>query len=208
MIETLKVGQLATNCYLFYSPKNGEVFIIDPGDDAGFVMNKVGDLNLKPQAILATHGHFDHILAVTELKLAYDVPFFTHPADSKIINRMERTAEHFTGAKTDPAPRFGKPLRNCQKLKIGKTSLEVIHTPGHTPGSVCFYAKKENVLFSGDTIFASGGYGRTDLPGGDSEELRRSLRTILSLPDDTIIFPGHGEKTSVIEERKFYQFLR
>lgn len=208
MIERLPVGQLGTNCYVLYDAKIKDAFIVDPGDDAGFIMNKIGDLDLKPQAILATHGHFDHILAVTELKLAYGIPFFFHPADSAIVNRMERTAEYFTGIKPDPAPRFGKPLENGQELKIGGMSLKVIHTPGHTPGSICLYAEKESILFSGDTLFAGGGYGRTDLSGGDAAKLKKSLRKILSLPDNTIIYPGHGEETNVKKEKRFYQFLR
>jgi len=207
MIEVLKVGQLATNCYLFYNPNGLEAFIIDPGDDAEFIINKINDLGLKPKAILATHGHFDHILAVTELKLAYRIPFYAHRSDAPVVNRMERTAKYFTGIDTDPAPKIDRPLIDNKVSKLGDLSLKVVHTPGHTPGSVCLYCKEEKVLFSGDTIFADGNYGRTDLTGGDAEKLKESIIKILALPEDTIIYSGHGEETNVKKEKYFYRFL-
>lgn len=207
MIGTLKVGQLSTNCYLVYDSKSLEAFIIDPGDDAEFIINKIAGLSLKPVAILATHGHFDHILAVTELKLAYNIPFYAHRSDAPVVNRMERTAKYFTGIETDPAPKINKPLINNKILKLGDLSLKIMHTPGHTPGSVCLYCKKENILFSGDTIFADGSYGRTDLAGGDAEKLKESIMKILSLPEETVICSGHGEKTNVKKEKYFYRFL-
>lgn len=206
-VETLIVGQLATNCYLLSDSESRRCFIIDPGDDAGYIMNRVVDLNLKPQAILATHGHFDHILAVTELKLAYKIPFMIHREDAVIVNRMEQTAKYFTGITTDPAPHIDQIIKNNAKFNLGKIKLEAIHTPGHTPGSICLYAKNEGIIFTGDTIFANGNYGRTDLPGGDSKLLKDSILKILSLPDKTEILSGHGEKTSVAKEKTFYKYL-
>lgn len=208
MIEVLKVGQLSTNCYLFYDPKNLDAFIIDPGDDAEYIINRITDLGLKPEAILATHGHFDHILAVTELKLAYSIPFYANRNDAPIVNRMGRTAEYFTGIKTDPAPKIEKSLIANKFLEVGDLELKIIHTPGHTPGSVCFYCAKENLLISGDTIFAEGSYGRTDLAGGDAKKLKESILKILALPDDTTIYSGHGEETNVKKEKYFYRFLK
>lgn len=207
MIETLRVGQLATNCYLFYDKKSLESFIIDPGDDALYIMNRVSDLNLKPEAILATHGHYDHILSVTELKLAYNIPFYAHRNDAPIVNRMERTAEYFSGLKPDPAPKIDKPLVPGKTLTAGGLSLKIIHTPGHTPGSVCLYYEKENILFTGDTLFADGDYGRTDLSGGDANKLKESILKILALPEETKIYPGHGDETYVKKEKKFYRYL-
>lgn len=206
--EVLKVGQLGTNCYLFYDTQSREAFIIDPGDDVEYIVNKISDLDLKPRGILATHGHYDHILAVTALKLAYNIKFYAHRSDAPIVNRMERTAKYFSGIETDPAPHIDKPLINNSELEVGNLSLKVVHTPGHTPGSVCFYSKKENILFSGDTIFADGNYGRTDLACGDAKKLNESIKKILSFPDDTLVYPGHGEETSIKKEKYFYRFLQ
>lgn len=207
MIETLTVGQLHANCYLFYDSKSREAFIVDAGDDAEYIINKIADLDLKPKAILSTHGHFDHILAATELKLAYGIPFYVHRADAAIVNRMERTARYFTGAAADPAPKIDKPLISEKNMTIGSLSLKIMHTPGHTPGSVCLYCERKKIIFTGDTIFKDGTYGRTDMAGGDARKLKDSILKILSLPDKTTIFPGHGKKTGVGREKYFYRFL-
>lgn len=206
MLATLKVGQLGTNCYFFYA-KNKESFIIDPGDDAEYIINKIADLELKPKAILATHGHYDHILAVTALKLAYNIPFYAANLDGAVINRMERSAKYFSQIESDPAPKIDKPLVAGKKLDLDNLSLEIIFTPGHTPGSVCFYCQKEKLMFCGDTIFANGYYGRTDLSGGDAKKLENSVKKILSFPEDTTIYPGHGEETSIKKEKYFFRYL-
>jgi len=206
MLESLKVGQLGTNCYLFYA-KNKEAFIIDPGDDAEYIINRITDLGLKPKAILATHGHYDHILAVTALKLAYDIPFYAANLDGALINRMAGSAKYFSQIKSDPAPKIDKPLASGKKLAAGDLSLEVISAPGHTPGGVCLYCQEENLMFCGDTIFANGYYGRTDLSGGDAKKLENSVKKILAFPDETIICPGHGEKTSIKKEKHFFRYL-
>jgi hydroxyacylglutathione hydrolase len=206
MLETLKVGQMQTNCYLFYD-KNKEAFVIDPGDDAEYIINKITDLGIKPKAILATHGHYDHILAVTTLKLAFNIPFYAANLDGAIINRMERTANYFSHIKSDPAPIIDKPLVAGKKLYLENLFLDIIFTPGHTPGSVCFYCSAENLLFSGDTIFADGNYGRTDLSCGDARKLKESIMKILNLPEETKICPGHGQETSIKKEKHYYRYL-
>jgi len=197
-VEILQVGQLKTNCYLF---SNNNTIIIDPGDDAEFIINRITDLKLKPVLILATHGHFDHILAATELKLAYGIPFCISKEDFPIVKRMKNTAYHFTGIKSDPPPIVDKYLKPDEVLELG---LEVMETPGHTPGSLCFYSKKEKLIFTGDTVFAEGSYGRTDLPGGDKDEITKSIKKILSLPSETKIYPGHGKSSTVKQEKTFF----
>lgn len=200
-VERLVVGQLQTNCYLFYDQRTGQCLIIDPGDDADLIMHKIKELDLKPQAILATHGHFDHVLAITELKLAYNLPFYLHFKDLPILKRQQQTGQYFLGYPVDPFLLPDKDLKTIKTLKIAKNELKVIETPGHTQGSVSFYSSKSKLIFTGDLIFAQGGYGRTDLKGGDLKQLQKSISKILSLPQDTVIYPGHGEITTVKKEK-------
>lgn len=206
-IETIIVGQLNTNGYIFYNKESREAGIIDPGDEGEFFINKIKDLGLKPQLILATHGHFDHVLAATELKLAYQIPFYLNAKDIKILKRTQKTAKFFTGLEVDPPPSPDGFLVQGKIIKIGKLKLQVLATPGHTPGSVSFWSKKEKIIFGGDLLFAQGTYGRTDLFGGDYQKLQQSIKKVLCLPLETIIYPGHGERTRVEEERKYYSSL-
>jgi len=193
MIFKLVVGQLQTNCYLIYAKEGGECFVIDPGDDAGFIMNKIKDLDLEPKAILATHGHFDHVLAVAELKLAYNIPFRMSRKDDKILMRQQKTGKFFTGVDVDPAVMPDNDLAEGGVLKVDGLKLEVLETPGHTCGGVSFYCKEEGFAIVGDLIFKNG-VGRTDLKGGDWEVLQKSISKVKSLPKGTIVYPGHGDK--------------
>ena len=208
VVETLIVGQLRTNCYLFYDGDSRECFIIDPGDDGDFIINKINDLDLKPQAILATHGHFDHVLAVTELKLAFNIPFYLSAKDAKILKRTQSTAKYFTGLEVDPPSQVDKFLKDGQVLNQrgpNNLSLKVLETPGHSPGSVCLYCQQKRLIFTGDLIFANGLNGRTDLKGGDFKKLKQSIKKVLSLPPKTTIYPGHGEKTTVEKEISYIE---
>ena len=200
-IEKLIVGQLQTNCYLIIAVRQleekqsrRECLIIDPGDDADFIINRIRDLELKPIGIVATHGHFDHILSVTELKLAFGIPFYLHKADLSILKRTQSTAKYFTGLEVDPPPPVDKYLKKGQILKVGRGNLKVIETPGHTPGSISLYSNKDKVVFVGDLLFAGGGVGRTDLQGGNAKLLDVSIKKILKLPKNTVVYPGHGEE--------------
>lgn len=184
-METLVVGSMATNCYIAGG------MIIDPGDDAEYI---VSHLTVKPTMIVATHGHFDHIMAAYALQLAYNIPFYIHEDDIFLLGRMQSSAKHFLGLKEiDPPP-------VPTKIK----DLPFIHTPGHTPGSICVYFKKDNVLFSGDTVFANGAVGRTDHEYSDKAALEQSVKKILSLSPATRIFPGHGEETIVQKEIRYH----
>ena len=188
--KTLIVGQLQTNCYLLID--NGQCLIIDPGDDADFIISRIRDLEVKPIGIVATHGHFDHILSATELKLAFGIPFYLHKADLPILKRTQPTAKYFTGLEVDPPPPVDKYLKKGQILKVGKGKLKVVETPGHTPGGISFYIK--GAVFVGDLMFAGGGVGRTDLQGGNAKLLKASIKKILKLSKNITIYPGHGEK--------------
>lgn len=203
-IETLVVGQLKTNCYLVFCQETRETLIIDPGDDGDFIINRIRDLDLEPKAIVATHGHFDHVLAVTELKLTYQIPFYLHKKDFKILKRAQPTARYFLDTAVDPVIMPDKFLKEGIKIKFGREVLKVLETPGHTQGSISLFGGKKH-LFAGDTIFAGGSYGRTDLEGGDSKKVDISIKKLLKLPKETIIYPGHGETTTVANEIRFWQ---
>lgn len=194
-IITLTVGQLGTNCYLVES--DGEVGIIDPGDDGDFIIRKIEDLKVKPVWVVATHGHFDHVLAVTEVALAYQIPFYINNKDESLLKRAADTSEYFLGIPADPVLVKSKRLDSKTVLKLGKEKIEIIETPGHTLGSVCLYFKKEGALFSGDTIFTGGAVGRTDLKCSSIDQLARSLPKILKLPENTVVYSGHGRETTI-----------
>lgn len=187
-VVRLVVGSLQTNCYLAYDLASKKTLIIDPGDDAEYIIRKINDLQLKPIYIIATHGHFDHVLAVTELKLCYNIPFLMHQADLAILRRVQSSSHYFTGHQADPSPRPDKFLKEGMKIKFGRSQLEVWHTPGHTPGGVCLYFP--GIIFSGDIIFANG-VGRTDFSYSSKTDLNKSITRILKLPPQTTVYPGH-----------------
>lgn len=198
-IEKLIVGQLQTNCYLVWDNESKETIVIDPGDEGDFIIQKILQLGLKPLFIIATHGHFDHVLAVLELKLALSIPFLINKKDSFLLRRSQDSAIHFTGLPADPVPNADKFLKEGDKIKFGTESLKVIETPGHTPGGISLYSS--GILFSGDTLFANG-VGRTDLLYSSEKDLNNSLQKIFHLPDDTIVYPGHGLATSIKTEKQ------
>jgi glyoxylase-like metal-dependent hydrolase (beta-lactamase superfamily II) len=172
-IETLVVGRMATNCYIA-----GDI-IIDPGDDAEYI---ISHLQAPPRMIVATHGHFDHIMAAYALQLAYNIPFYIHDDDIFLLSRMQSSAKHFLGLKeVDPPPKPSK-----------LSGVPFIHTPGHTPGSICL--QFGDTLIVGDTLFADGGVGRTDHSYSDPRKLSESIEKIHSLPRGTKILPGHGKE--------------
>ena len=185
-IQTLVVGAMATNCYLV------DGMIIDPGDDAEYIMSHI---STRPKMIVATHGHFDHIIAAYALQLAYNIPFYIHKDDIFLLSRMQSSAKHFLGLRHVDPPPTPTEIRD----------IPFIHTPGHTPGSICLYFKKDNILFSGDTIFADGAVGRTDHQYSRKFDLSRSIQTILSLPPETKICPGHGGETTVLFALQYHK---
>lgn len=178
--------------------------IIDPGDDGDFIGQKILDLKLKPKLILATHGHFDHLLAVMELKLNFKIPFLMHKDDLFLLKRVKGTAEHFLGYSADPVPTVDRYLKEGGVTTFGKEKLKVIETPGHTPGGVSF--SSNGALFSGDTLFCQG-VGRTDFSYCSYEDLMKSLRKLFKLPGKTVVYPGHGPETNLAAERAILSTL-
>jgi hydroxyacylglutathione hydrolase len=187
-VKSFTVGPLAANCYVVSA--GGDAVVVDPGAEADRIIKAVGDRRVA--AILASHGHSDHVGAVKELAVATGAPFMVPAGDLAL-------AEKYVGVQA------AVPLNDGDRLDFGDISLTVIATPGHTPGSLCFYAP--GLLFSGDTLFA-GGVGRTDLPGGSSDALFSSIRErIFTLAGDTVVYPGHGERTTVARERESNPFF-
>lgn len=198
------VGPLETNCYIYFCSETRECAVIDPGAEAEQIFPLITHLNLKPVIILNTHGHVDHTGANLEIKDRYQAPIAMHQDDLPLLEEnIQLEFGLMLGAK--PTPRPDRLLADGDEVRVGQTSLKVIHTPGHSPGSVCFYTP--GILFSGDTLFC-GGVGRTDLPGGSWKDLIRSLRTrVLIYPDETLVLPGHGPRTTIGEEKENNPFL-
>ena len=192
------LGQLQANCYFLIDGQN--CLIVDPADDASFVLEELQRQQLNLIGMLATHGHFDHIGAVGEIQLSFNVPLYIFEEDQFLVDRLNETAKYFLGFD----PHFVRPSNikylDSAQFKIENLEFRIIKTPGHTPGSCSLYFAEENALFTGDTLFKEG-IGRTDLSYSSKEDLNKSLRKIFNLPEETIIYAGHGEETNLQEEK-------
>jgi hydroxyacylglutathione hydrolase len=208
-IEVLRLalGALDTNCYLAWCTETLEAVIIDPADSGDLISEKILEEGLKPQAIILTHGHFDHVLGLLEVKLNFDLPVFLHRHDWGLLQTAPASAQHWLGLATDPVPKPDHELAENMILPLGKHEIKVIETPGHTPGSVSLLVvenhahttgaeTKNQLLFTGDTLFKDG-VGRTDFSYSSPVDLERSLQKIFQLPADTICLPGHGEPATL-----------
>lgn len=198
-IETIMVGQMGTNCYLAWDEESKRGFLVDPGEQADKIIRVCSRYEIKPEAILLTHGHFDHIMAAKKVKEYYQIPVYAGIHEEELLADAEKNlsamwAEGFT-MKADEF------VVDNQKIEIAGMKITVIETPGHTSGGVCYYIEKEHVLFVGDTLFFES-YGRTDFPGGSMFSLIRSLgKKLFVLPDETDVYPGHGQVTSIGYEK-------
>ena len=198
-VTKLVLGQLQTNCYIVRDLISHEAIIIDPADDADYISQILQKLVLKPILIMATHGHFDHILVAGELQQIYKIPFLVHQKDQFLVGRMPETAQHFLGYKVECLP-----PQTTDYLRLGKQAIKAIETPGHTPGSVSFYIREQPALFTGDTIFAGGGQGRTDFTYSSRLDLQKSIKKILGCPNQTVLYPGHGSDATVSKEKRWH----
>ena len=198
-------GVFAENCYLVVDERAGECAIVDPGEEAGLILHKVKETGTKPVAIWLTHAHLDHVLGVSRVAADTGAPVWLHPADRPLYDAVPDQAAWFGLAPPEPLPAPDQELAHGARLTVGDVSFEVRHAPGHSPGSVCLVGP--GVALSGDVLFA-GSIGRTDLPGGDFETLIASIeRELLPLPDDTILYSGHGPETTIGRERHTNPFL-
>ena len=207
LIETFPVGALQVNCYVLGSEQARQAIVIDPGDETEVILSAMERRHLTLARILATHGHFDHLLACRALQERTGAPFYLHPADRPLVATLRRTCMAWLGYDPGQPPDITGDLTAGETIKIGDIALEVRHTPGHSPGSVTLVDHAGRRAFTGDALFA-GSIGRTDLPGGDMQTLLTSIRTqILSLPDDYAVLSGHGEASTVGDERESNPFL-
>jgi glyoxylase-like metal-dependent hydrolase (beta-lactamase superfamily II) len=200
IIKTVTVGELRTNCYIVASSKTREAVIIDPGDEAEKIIEAIETEKLKPILIVNTHAHPDHVGANFKLAEKYDIVAAIGEDGFRMIEDFKGYFEEFSGLKIEDLS-MERLLKDNNMIDIGELKLKVINTPGHSKGSICLYGNK--VLFSGDTLFA-GTYGRTDIPGGSEEEMQASINKLMGLPDETVVYPGHGSRTTIGEERKAY----
>lgn len=201
-IRSVLVSECYTNCYLCMNTETKEGYIVDPGDDELKISANVSHIEMKPVAILLTHGHFDHIGAVEKLKKRYDIPVYASEVEDRLLLDNRANLSSMFGEPTMIcADKF---LRDGENVNIAGFDIKFILTPGHTPGSGCYYIADENVLFSGDTLFHAS-RGRTDFPGGSEAAIINSIKEkLLKLPGNTDVYPGHMDTTKIDNEKVYY----
>lgn len=205
-IKQLIVGELATNCYIIHHDQ--QALIIDPGDDFAIINSFLVQEKLTPLAILLTHGHFDHILAAKQLQNAFKIKIYCHFLDKKLADNVSNHYQFFMHQNRNClSPALNVDLNKQTELKIADFSCQVIHTPGHTAGSVCFYFANKASLFTGDTLFANGYLGRTDFEESLPVEMAKSVKKLLTLPNNVLVYPGHGEISDIKTEKVYHKHI-
>jgi hydroxyacylglutathione hydrolase len=205
ILEKLVVGPLGVNCYILGDEGASEALVIDPGGNLREILAVLEKHRLRVQAIVGTHAHFDHVIALNDMRAKTGAPFLLHADDALLLTTAQKSAALFALHIPQPAP-ADRLLKDGDTVQMGAVSLRVLHTPGHSPGGICLLG--HGVVLTGDTLF-QGSIGRTDLPGGDYGTLMRSIRDkLLALPDATAVYPGHGAPTTIGEERQINPFLR
>ena len=207
-VEVLTVGMFQSNCYLLSCERTGEAIIIDAGDEGGRILSIVDSRKLQVKAVVNTHAHIDHVSALSDIIPVLSAPVLMHRGDLVIYDNLATQAATF-GMEAPRNIKIDRFLEEGDKIEFGDVICEVLHTPGHSPGgiSVICRADQPQKIFTGDTLFM-GSIGRIDLYGGDFETIIRSLRDkFLPLPDDTIVYPGHGSDTTIGTEKRYNPFL-
>jgi len=198
IIKKLVVGPLESNCYTISDENKKEVLVVDPGDEPDSILDLVNENNYDLKYILCTHGHFDHVGAIPELKKVTGAKIVIHRDEIEIYNSTRDQAAILWEYVIEPLPEPDILASEGDKLEIGDLRFEILHTPGHSPGGICLYG--EGILITGDTLFA-GSVGRTDLYGGDIEKLKSSFKRLMSLPDSVKVLPGHGPESTIGKEK-------
>jgi hydroxyacylglutathione hydrolase len=206
-IDKMTVGAIDTNCYFVVCKDTEQLAIVDPGADGKRIAAKIKEAGWQPTMILNTHGHWDHIGANKYLQDQFSIPIFIHEADLNYLSDAGLSMAAWLGSDGDGGI-CQKPLADGDEIKLGRLSMQVIHTPGHTPGGVSFYLPQQQILLCGDTLFDHS-IGRTDLPGGDMDLILESIsKRLFVLPDAVIAYPGHGPETTIGEEKKGNPFVK
>lgn len=199
-IKTCTVGQIGTNCYLIYREDLKKAVVVDPGDNGGYLLNRCRELGITPEAIVLTHGHFDHIMAVEDVRRAFaEVKLYAAEKEEKLLGDpgLNLSVSYGSGISL----RVDYSVKEGDVLELAGMMWKVIETPGHTSGSICLYIETEGILIAGDTLFAES-LGRTDFPTGSSAAIVKSIKErLFVLPEDTIVYPGHGEPTTIGHEK-------
>lgn len=202
IIKTLKVGELETNCYLV-SDSEGNALVVDPGDEAAKIVQELENLRLMPKYLLLTHGHYDHVMAVDDLKMKYpNADIVIGEKDEMMLRSLDEQGKEF-GKRLSNIYTSVLPVFDGSTLPFGKAEIKVIMTPGHTRGGVSYFLG--NNIFSGDTLFYHN-YGRTDLTGGSTNEMQKSLKRLLQFPKEINVWPGHGQTTTIGEEQATFGY--
>ncbi len=205
-IQTYTLGGVGTHCYFLINEDTKEALVADPADRADFISEKLESQGLKLKGILLTHGHGDHIMAVPALREKYGAPLLAHEAEAALLGdpRKNLSTSLFGKSVSLTADRL---LKDGEMVELAGLSLKTLFTPGHTPGGCCYYGEGDGILLSGDTLFA-GSIGRTDFPGGSMHTLVAAIKDrLMPLPDETKVYPGHAEMTTIGDERKFNPYL-
>ncbi len=204
--KILPVGPLHCNCSIIGDETTHEAMVIDPGDDIEDILAIIRDQKLQVKQIVITHAHIDHVGGAMKLRAATGAPILLNQNDYMLLKMLDVQAS-WLGMAAPGEVAIEASITDGDKLQTGSLTANVLHTPGHTEGSVCLYFPAEKLLIAGDTLFARS-IGRTDLPGGSFEKIMRSLRDrVLPLPDETVVIPGHGQRTTIGEEREENPFL-
>ena len=205
-VRGVVVGLFQENCWVIGSRRTGEAAVVDPGDEPDKILALARDMGVRITKIVCSHAHLDHVMAADAVKQATNATFIYHPRDKHIAESVPASARMLLGQNIAPVPEPDYWLNDGDDLELAGISVRVIHTPGHTPGSVSLYTN--GLLFSGDTLF-NGSIGRTDMPGGSYPQIMASIiDRLLKLPDDTIVLPGHMAETTIGRERQGNPFVR
>ena len=204
-VKNFEVGPIMTNCYFLVNEDLRQLIVIDPGGDAGMLVKSIESMGRQPVAILLTHGHFDHAAGADEIAKRFDIQVYAHEAEKETLENPRYNLGAMGGeSKAYHADIF---LKDGQILNLAGFEIEVLHTPGHTPGGISFYLKEQKILFSGDSLFCQS-IGRTDFPNGSASQLIRSVsEKLLTLPDDVQVFAGHEQTTTIGFEKKHNPFF-